>query len=334
MHVDIKTNTIKPLRQTFGHLARRFGDKQATRYQEATYDLQPSVNFHYKPLWDPAFEMYDRRRTALVMKDWYALKDPRQHYYGSYTIARAKWQEAQERQIDFLEKRNLLVNLPEATREAIIHGLVVLRHYEWGANTNNAHVAAYGWGVAITQAAMMNGMDRLGIAQHLSKIGLLIDGNSGKSLTAAKRLWMDAAEWQGVRREVENMFVTRDWFEVFVAQNLVADGLLYPLFFQQLDALLVSVDGSFLSLIADFPLRWYEESGKWVDAVIKVAAAESAANQQLLATWVAKWRAAHQGALATIAARVMGAQAESAMAKVLAGFDARIEKLGIAKGAA
>ena len=332
MHVEIKTTSVKPLRLTFGHLARRFGDKQATRYQEGTYDIQPGVNFHYKPLWDPEFNMYDRRRTAIVMKDWYALKDPRQYYYGNYTIARAKWQEAQERQIEFLEKRGLLFNLPVETREAITFSLVTLRHYEWGANTNNAHMSAYGWGTAITQATMMNCMDRLGIAQHLSKIGLLIDGNTGKSLVTAKRFWMDAPEWQGMRREMENMFVTRDWFELFVAQNLVADGLVYPLFFQQLDSQMAALDGSFLSLIADFPLRWYDESGKWVDSVIKVAAAESEQNQKLLSEWVAKWRAAHAAALTTIADRVMGENAGQAVASVLDVFDARCQKLGVARG--
>ena len=42
------------------------------------------------------------------MKDWYALKDPRQYYYGAYTITRAKQQDALDRQLDFVEKRELL----------------------------------------------------------------------------------------------------------------------------------------------------------------------------------------------------------------------------------
>ena len=102
MTVEIRTQAVKPIRQTFAHIARRFGDKPASRYQEATYDLQSEVNHHYKPLWDPERELYDTRRTALVMKDWYALKDPRQYYYGSYTIARSRMQEAADRQCRLL----------------------------------------------------------------------------------------------------------------------------------------------------------------------------------------------------------------------------------------
>lgn len=97
MQVDIKTQQIQPLRQTYGHVARRFGDKPASRYQEATYDVQSEVNFHYRPTWDPGFELYDKRRTAIVMQDWYALKDPRQFYYGAYVTARGRQQDATEK---------------------------------------------------------------------------------------------------------------------------------------------------------------------------------------------------------------------------------------------
>ena len=43
MTVEIKTSTLEPVRQTFANLERRFGDKPASRYQEATYDLQAEI---------------------------------------------------------------------------------------------------------------------------------------------------------------------------------------------------------------------------------------------------------------------------------------------------
>ena len=50
MTIEIKTSTIQPIRNTFAHIERRFGDKPASRYQEASYDLAPTTNFHYRPL--------------------------------------------------------------------------------------------------------------------------------------------------------------------------------------------------------------------------------------------------------------------------------------------
>src|SRR5271166_1053169 len=90
MTVQIKTLDYEPKRQTFGHIARRLGgDKPATRYLEATLDVQATDNFHYKPLWEAEYWQYDTRKTAVVMEDWYKPLDPRQFYYAAYNIARA-----------------------------------------------------------------------------------------------------------------------------------------------------------------------------------------------------------------------------------------------------
>jgi phenol hydroxylase P1 protein len=329
MTVEIRTKSVKPLSNSFGHLQRRFGDKPATRYQEATYDIQSTANFHYKPLWDPEREMFDARRTAVVMKDWYALKDPRQFYYGNYTTTRAKQQDAIDRTLGFVEQRDLLRSLPQDSRDLIVHALVPLRHYEWGANTGSSQVAAYGFGTAITSPAMMNAADRLGMAQHLSRIGLLVDGNSGDSLLTAHTLWTDHADWQLLRREVERMFVTHDWFEVFVAQLLVADALVYPLFFQQIDTAIAGGSSSALSSLTDFLMRWYEETAKWIDAVIKTAAAESAENKALISGWAVTWRDRIAPALAPLAQRALGNRSDDALAAIVAAFNARAAKLGL-----
>jgi phenol hydroxylase P1 protein len=331
MTVEIRTTGVKPVRNTFTHLAKRFGDKPATRYQEIAYDVQPSANFHYKPLWDPENDVFDVRRTQVVMKDWYALKDPRQYYYGSYTTTRAKQQEALDRTLDFVAGRDLLRALPLAARHQIVNVVIPLRHYEFGANMNNAHVAAYGYGTALTQAAMMNCMDRLGMSQHISRIGLLTDGNTGESLSEAKRLWMDDDAWQNVRREMENVFVVRDPMETFVLQNLVADALVYPLFFQQFDARFAAQNGSALSSLLDYLTRWYDETAKWVDSVIKTAAAESAENNALISGWVSNGRDTWLAALAPVARAAMGDEqaATAALDTVKAALNTRAGKLGL-----
>jgi len=65
VQVDIKTTDIRPIRQTFSHVARRLGDKPASRYQEATLDMQPTANFHYRPLWQPEYELSPEEQQAV-----------------------------------------------------------------------------------------------------------------------------------------------------------------------------------------------------------------------------------------------------------------------------
>lgn len=326
MTIEIKTSTLEPVRNTFAHIEKRFGDKPATRYQEATYDVQAETNFHYRPLWDPEHELNDPRRTALVMADWYAFKDPRQFYYGTYVQQRAKMQENAEGSYAFFDKRNLVASLSDEVKAQVIRYLVPLRHVEHAANLNNMYGTAYGYGTAITQALLFDGMDRLGVAQYLSRIGLLLDGNSGDALVEAKQLWMDAPVWQGMRALCEETLVTKDWFELFLAQDLVIDTLVNELFYNRLDRKLTAEGGQDIAMLIEFMQEWNKDTGRWVDAVVKVAAAESDANKALVAGWINSWRGKVAEALAPLADEMIGSDA---MAEALAVLDKRVAKAGI-----
>lgn len=211
MQIDLRTVAIKPVRQTFDHIARRFGDKPASRYQEGTYDIQQTDIFHYRPMWEPELKLFDERRTQLKMADWYALKDPRQYYYGAYTIARARQQEAAESSFEMIEER----------------------------------------------------------------------------------------------------------------------GLAYPMFYDYLDGDFSAQGGTAISMMTRFMAEWSAETAKWVDAQIKVAAAESADNKALLGGWVRQYRGRTLEALAPLARRAFGDGADQVLAEVTAEFNARCAKAGL-----
>ena len=327
--IDLQQREIKPLRNTFDHVARLIGgDKPASRYQEATMGAQPTANFHYRPTWDPEHELFDATRTALKMKDWYALKDPRQLYYGSYTQARARLQETAEADFDFVESRGLAERYDDAARRTALDFYLPLRHVAWGANMNGAFMAAYGYGTAITQPCLYASMDQLGIAQYLSRLGLLL-GQQG-DLEAAKQAWLQAPAWQGLRRLVEDSWVMKDWFELFVAQHVVLDGLLYGLAYKEVDSALSNQAGPTVSMLTRFQAEWIGDHVKWVDAVLKTAAAESAENKALLSQWARAWRERALEALQPVAAIGLGDQAAAAMDRVAAALDARLAKAGLA----
>lgn len=329
MQIDLRTVTIKPLRQTFDHVAARIGgDKPATRYQEGTIGLQAETNFHYRPLWAPEYEIFDKRRTALKMADWYAFKDPRQFYYGNYTITRARMQDSASAEFDFAEERNLGQTYPDAARQRALEVLLPLRHVAWGSSMNNSFCAAYGYGTAITQPCLYQSMDQLGIAQYLTRLGLLLDEPA--ALDAARKSWLEAAPWQPLRRAVEDLLVTQDWFELFVAQNFVLDGLLFPLVYQRFDDALAADAGLTVSMLTRFQVEWFAEASKWVDASIKTAAAESAENRALLGRWTGQWLARAAEALAPVARLGLGKSADAVMAEVVEQFKGRAAKLGVA----
>ncbi len=326
MQIDLRTVSIKPLRQTFDHVARQIGgDKPASRYQEGTIRLQAEGNFHYRPLWDPEHQIFDPSRTALKIKDWYAFKDPRQFYYGTYTLARARMQETAEADFDFVEERGLADSYPAAAKQKALDVLLPLRHVAWGSNMNNSAMCAYGYGTAITQPCLYQAMDQLGIAQYLTRFGLLMA--DADALESAKQAWLAAPQWQELRRYVEDSFVMSDWFEQYVAQNLVLDGLLYPLVYHYFDNALTAEAGPTVSMLVRFQAEWYAETSKWVDASIKTAAAE---NKELVSGWAKAWRDRAVKAVAPLAELALGAQAGSVMTELVEQFNARAAKLGLA----
>lgn len=328
MQIDLRTVSIKPLRNTFDHLVERFGDKPASRYQEGSYNIQQEHIFHYRPTWEADRVLFDKKRTQIQMKDWYALKDPRQFYYGAYTIARARQQDAAESSFDMIEERGLADLIPAELKQIALDVLVPMRHAEWGGNMGNSYISAYGFGTVITQACLYHAMDHLGVAQYLTRIGLVLGGP--EALDTAKSAWMNCPNWQPMREHVENLLVLQDWFEIFVAQNLVLEGLSYPLFYDQLDSDFSANGGTAISMMTRFMAEWAGETAKWVDAQIKVAAADSAENKALISQWVQQYRSQTLAALAPLAQRAFGDKADEVIAEVTAEFNARCAKLGLA----
>ena len=288
MNIDLQARSIEPLRQTYAHVAKYLGEgKAASRYQEATYGAQSTANFHYRPTWDPAHELFDASRSAIVLADWYVLKDPRQFYYASWTMTRARQQDAVESNYQFVESRGLAAMIPDEVKAQALAVLLPLRHAAWGANMNNASVCAYGYGTAFTAPAMFHAMDNLGVAQYLTRLGLTLA--EPEALDSAKQAWLDDPRWQVLRRYVEDTFVVQDPVELFVAQNLALDGLLYPLIYNRfVDDHIALKGGTAVAMLTAFMPEWHDESARWIDAVVKVAAAESDANRHLIAGWAAE----------------------------------------------
>jgi phenol hydroxylase P1 protein len=332
VQIDIKTTVIQPKRQTFDHIAKRLGgDRPASRYEEATMDVQWENTFHYRPLWDPQYKLFDKSRTKIVMADWYALKDPRQYYYANYNIARSRMVEGSDHAFDMVDKRDMLKAIPAAWAAKVTTYLLPLRHYEWGGNMNNGQVSALAWGAALSNATAFHMADRLGNAQVIGRIGLAMNENTEVALDAAKQLWLNDPRWTPIRNVVEDSFVVADPIELFIAQNLAMDGIIHPLVLGSFAREGDRNGASALSFLTAFINDWKDESDKWIDFVVKTMAAESDANKGHLKAWLAKWSARMVEAVGPLAADVLGADAgKAAVAEAKAGLEARAAKLGLA----
>lgn len=326
MSVEIKTNSISTIRNTYSHIKRRFGDKPATRYQEASYDIEATENFHYKPLWDPQRSLNDESRTSIKMKDWYQINDPRQFYYGAYVGNRAKMQESAETSYKFCEKRNLISGLDDSIQLKILKYLVPFRHLNLSANMNNSMIAGDSIATTVAQAHIYQSMDHLGMGQYLSRIALIIDGNTGTALNTSKTFWIDDPMWQPMRKLAEDSMVVKDWFELSLLQNLLIDKAVFAFVYEAMDEWFATLGARDISMLTEFMRDWNKDTTRWIVAVVKTAVAESDENKEKLQAWVNLWEPQVFSALVPIAQETVG---KDALVNVQNELAALLKKTGL-----
>jgi phenol hydroxylase P1 protein len=303
---ELRTQVIEPPRTTFTHLVARYGERPASRYEEGSIDIQAKENFHYRPLWDPAHEIYDESFSAFRLTDPYSFTDPRQYYYAPYVTSRAAMADAVASTLDYLDSRDLLARLPQAWSAVLGELVVPLRHYESGAQMVSCDIARFGFGTTITQCAAYAAFDRIGNAQALSRVGIALGGGTAELLGDAKTRWVDDESLQGLRRYVEELFLEKDWGKALIRLD-VADRLVYALFFGHLDDAAIEAGAGSYSLVAQHLSSWFKDQRKWVDALYKAWVADpetGAANKELLAATSAEALDAALAAMAPVAARV------------------------------
>jgi phenol hydroxylase P1 protein len=335
---ELRYQVIEPKRQTYQNIIDRFGDQPASRYLEATLDVEPRENFHYRPTWAPDRDLYDERYSALRLTDPYAYTDPRQFYYTPYVTNRAAMHDEFGKTLSYLEQRDLLAKLPAQWRAVLASVVVPLRHYESGAQLVTVAGARFAYGTSLEQCCTFAAFDRIGNAQMLSRVGIAMSSGAGDQLGNAKREWLDGAHLQPLRRLVEEIMVVDDWAEGLLAVDLV-DSLAYPLVYRGLDeAALVGGAGAY-SLFAQHLTGWFADQRKWLDALVAAWAGDpdnGAANREALGRIVATWGVRAREALEPLAAAVDDWLPDVGSGALLAELAeaARTQWTGITEGAA
>ena len=65
--------------------------------------------------------------------------------------------------------------------------------------------------------------------------------------------------------------MVKDPFELFIAQDVALDGLLYPMIFDAIvNGVFAQQGGTAVSLSTQFMTEWFAETRRWADATIKI----------------------------------------------------------------
>jgi phenol/toluene 2-monooxygenase (NADH) P1/A1 len=82
-----------------------------------------------------------------------------------------------------------------------------------------------------------------------------------------------------------------------------------------------------VSMMSEFMVDWMKDNVRWVDALVQVAANESATNAELISGWYRAWRDRAVEAASPLATTVLGSA--DAVQTIREGLDARATSLGL-----
>ncbi|GAA1710412.1 phenol 2-monooxygenase [Propioniferax innocua] len=336
MQYELKTQVIEPTRHTFDHIAARYGDRPATRYQEGTIGLQPKENFHYRPSYAPEREMYDVNYSAYKLADPEGFVDPRGYYYTPYVTNRSEMHEGFGASLEYVTKRELFGRTPDAWKTVMTEVLIPTRHYESGAQMLFSGACRFCYGSALAQCCAYESFDRVGNAQLISRIGIALGDQTATVLREGKRAWMEAEHMQPLRKLIEELLIEEDWADSVTGIDY-ADRLLSALLHKHLEEVAINNGAGAYSLLIQHLDGWYAEHRKWLDALYKAWTSDEthgASNIELFSASANKWLPQAEAAVRDIAARadeLLGADAGCVAAVEAAALETReaLSKLGL-----
>lgn len=284
--------TAKPLK-TWSHLAeaRRRPSEYEIVSTNLVYNLDPASPFELGPnipmsKW---FKKY-RHDSPLTGCDWEAFRDPDEMTYRSYNVL----QDGQETYIErLLDEHDELAHdqglSPEwldtlsavyTPARYLVHTVQMASHYLVQIVPSST----------VRSCVLYQATDQMRwLSQIAYRTAELNKHYPEKGFATAERgIWEDNPIWQGFRELMENVLITYDWGEAFIALNLVAKPAIDETLLRQLAATARRYDDGLLGLLCDSVYRDVQRSRTWTAALVRMAA-EREENVTVINDWLEKW---------------------------------------------
>jgi propane 2-monooxygenase small subunit len=211
--------------------------RRATTYEDVTVDVQPDPERYLTQGWIYSFADgsmgYDPEWTRMKSSDWHAYRDPNEEW--ERTIYRHQYGDVvQIRQnIELAKTENVFANWNEKWLETFAKHVSTWMHPEQGLGVY-VYVKAQREGLTNmhNNAISVMAIHKMRAAQDIALLNLEVSEKFPDDFEGSvhQEVWMEDPIWQGVRENVERMFVLEDWLEEVFAANIVFEPLVGELF--------------------------------------------------------------------------------------------------------
>lgn len=274
----------------------------ATEYEIVTSKLHSYIGRGFETK-VPLSEWYKQYQmgSPLTCNDWEAFYDPRETTYTLY-VATQKQQELRVNQLlQWIETQQIDANMDPAWSAIWQQFFAPLRYPLHGLSMVAAYIGQMAPSGRLTMAALFQASDEIKRIERLAYRLQLRRQHVPHFATDSQTLWQRSHAWQPLRRTIEELLVTYDWGEAFVALNLCVKPLLDQLVHHFAAELARSGhrDAAFadiLDILREDTL-WQQN---WTRSFVQILQTHGA-NPHVIQQWTTKWNAKILPALETLA---------------------------------
>ncbi len=289
--------------RTYWHLSNL--GRKPDDYDIATTRLlyYPARGFEVRT---PIAQWYERYQQGcpLQLDDWDSFRDPRATTYTAYT-------QLQKEKDAFVGQLLRATDLPRHDQnlaaiwvEQLEDILAPLRYPVHALQMVAAYLGSMAPGGRLVVTFMLQSADEIRRVQWLAQRMRQLQHSYPDFGAGSKTVWQEAPHWQPLRRLIEQLLITYDWGEAFVALNLVLKPAFDDLFGVQLarhaaasnDTVLEKLLGSLQE-----DCRWH---ALWSQELLRVLNAHGAHNNDFIKAAMERWQGRLSGVLEPLAERM------------------------------
>jgi propane monooxygenase small subunit len=273
--------------------------RRATKYEDVTVDVQPDPERYLTQGWIYSFadgtSGYDPSWTRIKSSDWHAYRDPNQEWERTIYINQSNVERQITQNIELAKSEKVFEGWDESWVDILARHVSTWMHPEWGLGMYVFLTAQReGMSNMHNNAISVMSTHKLRAAQDIAvynmELGDQFDGFDG---SVHQQLWLEDPIWQGVRENVERMFVIGDWAEEVFAANIVFEPLVGELFRSQFVMRTAPQHGDFLSptIMGVIESDYDRDLNATRDmfSLLVEDEAHGEENKQVMQEWLAHW---------------------------------------------
>jgi methane monooxygenase component A beta chain/propane monooxygenase small subunit len=270
--------------------------RRATQYEEITLHTQwdPknfavqgwfNVDKNGRPIWN-------EDATQVRVTDWWAYRDPAAEWFRPFVKRQADIGRGIEQAIAGAKRAQLFSEFdPNWVRFLGTH-YAAFRYVDYGLFLALCQAQREAGSDVVAQPIVYQSIEKDRHAQDVTLYCAELEGQiEGFSDKGCKQVWLEAPEWQPLRRVIEKLLAARDWVEISLVVNLLLDPIVTSLFQRELVLRSAPLNGDPVTPV----LVEGSESDREIrrastTAFVELMLGQNPDNKTIIESWIAQWR--------------------------------------------